>query len=421
VSANRRYLTYSDGTPFFWLGDTWWFAPSSLVPFDGSSNPEYPSMYKALIDTRRAQGFSVAHMAFLGPMAQSSGVNSFTLLGLQRRIDVAYWREVDRYIDYANQAGIVPVIGLAFHSGVDQLSLEDWKFLWRAVIARYGAHAVTWLICGEYNADLGDVAGRVPMVLALGQYIKDTDPYQRAMTVHPWWFGGDKRQAWDQPWYDFIMLQGAHLTYPDASLYLDAYRRPEAKPVLEGECNYEGIKGMTDYDVRWCAYRAIQSGSFGYTYGAHGLWYPTQSISDTTFKEWGDPIPWWVALAAPGGAQMRILRDVYESVDWWKLEPRPEAFKRPLDWPEMMSVAVKADGDDTLVAYIPRGVIKTRAVKLQGLPAGARYGGQWVNPRTGERTDLEEPLAVEEGQVELPDRRSGDDWVMVLRRVVAQR
>src|SRR5262245_24726487 len=24
LAANRRYLQHSDGTPFFWLGDTWW-------------------------------------------------------------------------------------------------------------------------------------------------------------------------------------------------------------------------------------------------------------------------------------------------------------------------------------------------------------------------------------------------------------
>ncbi len=36
VSENRRHLTYTDGTPFFWLGGTWWFAPSTLTPLEGS-------------------------------------------------------------------------------------------------------------------------------------------------------------------------------------------------------------------------------------------------------------------------------------------------------------------------------------------------------------------------------------------------
>ena len=274
VSADRRYLTYSDGTPFFWLGDTWWFCPSDLVPFDGSTKPGCASMFKALVDKRRSQGFSVVQMAFLGNLDQSHGVNSFMSLRDSRTLDAGYWRQVDRYMGYANDAGLVPVVGMAFHVGMDKNSLDDWKFLWRYVVARYGAHAVTWLICGEYNQNGGDQAGRVTKTFALGAFIKELDPYKRAMTVHPWWHGGDKRQAWDQPWYDFIMFQGAHMGHgnvPPTALYADAYKRQPAKPVLEAECNYEGIyagkpdREHTADDVRRVAYHAIQAGSFGFT------------------------------------------------------------------------------------------------------------------------------------------------------------
>jgi hypothetical protein len=30
VSANSRFLQFSDGTPFFWLGDTGWLLPERL-------------------------------------------------------------------------------------------------------------------------------------------------------------------------------------------------------------------------------------------------------------------------------------------------------------------------------------------------------------------------------------------------------
>ena len=170
VSSNKRYLTYSDGTPFFWLGDTWWFCPSDLVPLRGSTYPKYDSMYKALIDRRKSQGFSIAQMAFLG----SSGVinnlvNSSVSSGL-RDESIEYWQEIDEYIMYANEAGIIPVIGLAFHTGMDQLSLEQWKSVWQYAIARYSAFAVTWLITGEYNLD--NVPERVEKVMALGQAIR---------------------------------------------------------------------------------------------------------------------------------------------------------------------------------------------------------------------------------------------------------
>lgn len=180
VSENRHYLTYADGTPFFWLGDTWWFCPSKLVPFDVSNRPDTPSMYKRLIDTRREQHFSVVHMAFLG----ESGVNGAYTDLFAGKVSPDYWDMVDLYINYSNEAGIVPVIGMGFHSGLDKPTLAQLQVLWSYVLARYGAHAVTWLICGEYNQN--NPPERVEKILKLGQFIKDHDPYRRAMTVHPW-------------------------------------------------------------------------------------------------------------------------------------------------------------------------------------------------------------------------------------------
>jgi hypothetical protein len=415
VSENGRYLTYADGTPFFWLGDTWWFCPSDRVPYDGSSNPAYDSMYKTLIDTRAGQGYTVVQWAFQGSIEKSSTVNTVTDFGILGRIDPAYWQNVDRYVDYANQAGIIPVIGLAFHSGFERLDLEQWQFLWRYVIARYGAHAITWLIGGEYNADIGRPEQRVPMVLELGQYIKDTDPYKRAMTVHPWWYQGDRRQAWDQPWYDFIMLQGGHDTYPSASVYLEAYNSPDPKPVLEGECNYEGIHAMTAADVRAVAYCAMQSGSFGYTYGAHGLWYPTQDETDKTFDEWGKPIPWWEALAMPGGEQMGYLRAFYESVGWWALVPRPDAVSMPPGY-ELRRVLVRAEEDRTFVVYFPRALPETMDIVLQGPEPGASYAAVWNDPRTAETIFLSPPLVAGKDGVRLPGRPDRQDWLLVLRK-----
>lgn len=413
VSDNRRYLTYTDGTPFFWLGDTWWFCPSALVPYEGSTNPEYDSMYRTLIDMRSEQGYTVAHMAFLGPISESRGVNSLADQGRTRSIDTLYWREVDRYIAYANESGIVPVIGLAFHSGMDELDLSAWTFLWQYVVARYGAFPVSWLIGGEYNADTGNPTERVPMVLALGQAIKDADPYRRAMTVHPWWYRGDGRQAWDEPWYDFIMLQGAHGAAPPLSLYHEAYARSDPKPVLEGECNYEGIHNLTDFDVRWAAYRAIQAGSFGYTYGAHGLWYPTQSHDDTTFDEWGTPVPWWEALRKPGGAQMRLLREFYESLAWWELEPRPDGLTSDPRMPDMVMPAVKALEDRTFVIYFPRNYPSTASAYLHGTRPGAAYQATWFDPRTGEWSLHEGDLTTEPTGMLLPSRPGYSmDWLL---------
>ncbi|HOS42894.1 MAG TPA: DUF5060 domain-containing protein [Armatimonadota bacterium] len=395
VSENRGHLAYADGAPFFWLGDTWWFCPSHLMPFDGANRPEIPSMYRALIDRRAAQGFSVVQWAFLG----SSGVGGRYADLYTGTFNAAYWAEVDRYVAYANDAGIIPVIGLGFHHGLDIPTLDELWRAWRYVVARYGAYAVGWLICGEYNlaSNEGDYTetdlARIERVLALGQRIKDHDPYRRAMTVHPWWHGGDRRQAWTQPWYDFIMLQGGHgKSGPAAEFYRAIYADDPALPLLEAETTYEGIFGFDDAVVRRNAYKAVQSGSFGFTYGAHGLWYPTQSEQDDKFKEWGDPIPWWKAMDLPGAAQLQHLRRCYEMVDWWTLEPRDAA--EFVDTPRECFAKANARA---AVLYLGAG---DGAVTLTGA-----YHVTLCNPRTGE-------MRASEGTTPALDEQ---DWVIVLR------
>ena len=410
VSDNHRYLTYSDGTPFFWLGDAWWFCPSTLCPIDGSSTPSHASMYKSLIDKRKAQGFTVAHMAFMGvdsPLKPPP--RQWNLDNLRA------WRNADNYFAYANEAGIIPVVGVGFHGQLDEVSIDDLRQIWRYVIARYGAFALTWLIVGEYN--INNEPSRVAKALELGRFIKDLDPYKRAMTINPWHYAWDKRQAWSESWYDFIMLQGGHdATLPPTSLYSSAYDYKPTKPVLEGESSFEGIKDISVDRVRMAAYRAIQSGAFGYTYGAQGLWYPTQNVDDTRYSEWGKPLVWWKALDLPGATQMRYLRSLYESVEWWNLEPRPNAVFSLAPILEDKRILAKAKGDELFVVYFPPRLDPEFKQGLLGTDPNATYSSQWFNPRNGQVQTRTEGFERDRRLLLLPSPPSREDWILVLRK-----
>jgi len=427
VAPGKRHLTYTDGTPFFWLGDTWWFCPSDLVPIDSSNRPGVPSMVKALVDKRAAQRFTVLHMAFLGGFKTPAGRAVYQDL-FRGAIRPAYWQQADRYIRYASAKGLVPVIGFGFHQSLSAPTLGQLKRLWRYALARYGAMGVGFLVCGEYNqasekdgkrAFREQDRQRVEKILALGRFIKARDPWKRAMTVHPWWCRGDRRQAWDEPWYDFIMLQGGHGPRgPDAGFYRDIYGRASPKPLLEGECTYEGIHGMTADVVRRNAYKAIQAGCFGYTYGAHGLWYPTQNETDTKFDNWGTPVPWWRALAAPGADHMTHLRGAYERVAWWRLVPvAPGRIVRPkIDGPRR-DVWVKADGDGTFVVYWAACEKPSPPPSLTLEVGGGAWAVTVIDPRTGEATKRPDAVTAENARVRLPAPPDTRDWVMVLRRM----
>ncbi len=333
VSKDRHYLTYADGTPFFWLGDTSWTSPSDLMPLDSTTYPPIASPYRALIEKRRDQRFTVLQMAFLGKI---NGHNPFFNPAISPDLTPSYWRQVDRYINFANENGILPAIGMGW--ACSPHTPEKWRILWRYIVARYGSHAVTWLVCGEYNTRRVSNA-QINETMQLGQFIKDIDPYKRAMSIHPWAYEVDKRQAWDEPWYDFIMIQGGHGPKPPSQkLYLNAYTRKPPRPVIESECKYEGIRNHLAPDVREVAYRAIQSGSFGYTYGSHGLWYPTQNKNDPRHDNWGKRTPWWKALERPGATHLGYMRTIYESVPWWNLVPLPDAVFRVIDDPAVTGV-----------------------------------------------------------------------------------
>ncbi len=422
VAPDGHYLTYSDGTPFFWLGDTWWFCPSRLVPFDHSDHAGIPSMYKALIDKRRSEGFSVVQMAFLGSLGRHQDMASFMSLETGGVFDMSYWRKVDAYINYANAAGIIPAIALGWHYDLNKHPLAEWKFLWRYVIARYGASSVTWLITGEYNAP----DSPVPKALALGAFIRVCDPYQRAMSMHPWWYAGDKRQAWPQPWYSFIMFQGAHEgpsgTVPPTANYHQGWKFD--KPVVEGEARYEHLRQFTADDVRRTAWHAMQAGCCGYTYGANGLWYPTQNAHDHKFwKDWGRSLPWWKAMNYPGAVQMGYMKTFYESMDWWRTVPRWNSLETSMKLDDSLQPLVRSWRDDLHVVWFPQGLAVDVKVSLKLIDGSGKfaYRGKWFNPRTGRYLKGALALSSQAGVSYLPPRADAMDWVLLLQRAKGRR
>lgn len=412
VSENKRYLTYSDGAPFFWLGDTWWFCPSRFCPLSESAETTYGSMFKKLVDTRKKQGYTVIQMAFADIRY------SLPALYHPKKWDHRYlkfWKEFDDHVKYANDAGLVLAIALGFQNSLRKDKLENLKHVWRYMIARYGAYPVTWLVAAEYNLDNDEDS--VKKIIELGAYIKKIDPYKRALSLHPWVYNLEKRQAWQEGWYDYIMLQGGHGDIPPVKVYLDAYNRVEKKPILESECSYEGIGSIKADRVRLVAYRAIQSGSFGYTYGSHGLWYPSQSEQDTKTQEWGKTLPWWAALKRHGGVQMKHLRTIYESVRWWHLHPASNAVLTIPALPEEKRILASREGDQTFVIYFPMGVEPViRATLLNGDSNGI-YTGTWFNPRTGKARHISGEIRMAGEGYTLPARPNNNDWLLVLRKM----
>jgi hypothetical protein len=89
-----RYFTYSDGTPFLWIADTWWDWSNRKIRFES---------FRKLVDTRAEQGFNTGQLFFA---ANGWGRESSLLDATFQHPDIEQIWKVEKMIEYANSRGI---------------------------------------------------------------------------------------------------------------------------------------------------------------------------------------------------------------------------------------------------------------------------------------------------------------------------
>ncbi|MCX6872798.1 MAG: DUF5060 domain-containing protein [Verrucomicrobia bacterium] len=115
---------------------------------------------------------------------------------------------------------------------------------------------------------------------------------------------------------------------------------------------------------------------------------------------------------------LTYLRKCYESVEWWKLSPRPDAVEFPGKLSDATRPLAKSDGDAVHLVWFPKGSgAKVSAVLNLADPTGTgNYMAIWFNPRSGNGTKLAAKLAITTGKCPLPERPDDEDWVLIMRR-----
>ena len=147
VSEDRRHLEHADGTPFFWLGDTWWMGLTKRL--------RWPADFERLAADRAAKGFTVAQIV-AGlypdmPQFDARGANEagFPWEPDYARIHPAYFDAADLRIQHLVDRGIVPCIVGCWGYYLPILGMERMKRHWRYLIARWGALPAIWCLAGE--------------------------------------------------------------------------------------------------------------------------------------------------------------------------------------------------------------------------------------------------------------------------------
>lgn len=446
TGTNTRYLTYGDGSPFYWLGDTAWAASMAANTngdfatylsdraFRSQVEPSYPP-------------FTVIHMApaplwagqrtpggaldlLNGIPLDAQGRRPFEQVGgctasgpppnnCSRWVS-AYWRDLDQKVQNANVSGLVVLMaGVMNPLGEDGTvvvpPLEEAKIFARNFVGRLFGNFV--LFSPGFDARPSNFSAHINGVgCAIEQASCRVGTPATAcnngckgslhlITNHP---GGGSSLAelqalQSQPWMSFQMFQSGQClsSCNDADCQRTcATDRARSLPLslqsggpkanINGEAIYEGPTtyggvNYTAYRARQTAYLSTLSGAFGYTFGVCGLFEWGRDPSNIC-PNTADYLP-TNAITRESSKQMRYLANIFEALFWQRLVGNQTEHDRIVNQtagtPADQKMVLARDGNSAILAYLPKE--KSQIELNLSVLTGfpANWTAKWCNPRTG--------------------------------------
>lgn len=407
-----RYFEYSDGTPFLWIGDTWW---------NWTNNKIHLETFKQLVDDRSEKGFTIGQLFVPG---NGWGRESSLLDETYSILDTDHANKVEEMIKYANSKGItVWIHGWWSRQDMEKnIGAEKVQRWWRYLISRFGAYNVVWVLAGEYN--MYNYGGfPIDFWKDLGKLIKEEDPYERITGVHntpPFWDGGAEAPQWatgsilhSETWLDYNQSQVGHGKYANEMIpgvVSEEYGRQPAKPIVVTEPWYEFIEGNpTGMDIRFAAWSAILSGAAGHTYGGGHVWLASVPEAPGGGGSW----PYEkgfdrTTFDYEGALSMKYLADFFRKINWWEMSPHPEMVK---EYPQPFCLA--KPGEEYVLYLRYGGVVK---LTIDSKSASGTFAYQWYNPGTGKYYEIRKLQGKELLSFSCPESYPGvtnyNDWVL---------
>ena len=423
------YLTHRDGTPFYWLADTWWMGFTTRLPWaDG---------FAKLTRDRVDKGFNVVQIiAGLYPDMEPFDERGKNEAGFPwdpefKSVNPAYFDAADKKIAYLIEKGITPCIFGSWGFFMKVAGLENIKRHWQNLIARWAAYPVAWCIAGEANmAFYDDKSTPIEEHLKnsrrdwneVTQFVRSNDPFHRLITIHPTSNGHE--QIDDETLLDLDMLQTGHSgpmsLVPSMNQIKKAVDRKKL-PVINAEACYEGICSSSYADVqRYLYWSNFMLGTCGHTYGANGIWQLNTKEKPYGVSphgaHWGDR-PWDEAMELPGSFQIGMAKKFITKFDWWRFEPHPEWIENPCSYNAMDgSFSVGIPGEVRIIFKPFYGGSFWGEDRIYGIEKDAVYRAFYFNPVTGEETDLGIVAPDENGTWVTPRVNAFQDWVVALVR-----
>jgi hypothetical protein len=443
ISENGRYLEHRDGTPFFWLGDTWWSLMSDRV--------RWPEGFKALVDNRAKKGFSLVQTVVgFEPEtefndernANEGGQPWFSGDEMYTGINPAYFDAADKRIQWLIRRGIVPCIVGSWGYHLRWLGVEKVKAHWRYLVARHGCYPVVWCVAGEVMMPyemyfIENHAQASPQARAdwsdVARYLRAVDPYSHPVTLHP--FGGTA--SWDNAesddLLDFQMLQpghgpNGHGIETGIELIAEGRARVPAKPVVNGEPPYEGhLQANYQSTQRMAFWTGFLLGQAGHTYGAPGIFPANDRERPMGNRPGGgayDSMTWDEAMHLPGSAQLGLGKELLCRYEWWRFEPHPEWAELSIDicphWYRPAIRAYPAGIPRTVrVVYLPCRFYQWEGPLVRHIEPDVTYRAFYFDPISARERDLGTVVPEPDGSWQAPMMPVCQDWVLVMEALPA--
>ncbi len=418
ISENGRYLVHTDGTPFFYLGDTAWELFHRL-------NREEAESY---LRNRADKGYTVIQAVVIAEISGLTRGNAYDekpfIAKSSERPNKDYFAHVDWIVDKAESLGLyigmLPSWGRWVGGNDEGKDYNDFfnetnaQAYGEFLAKRYVDKPIIWILGGDRQPTK---TRAVWDAMAAG--IRSVVGEKQLMSYHP--RTDTSTELHGASWLDFNMIQSGHS--PESVNY-GAIERDYAlvpiKPCMDSEPAYEyppdampENRPVGAIQVRRNAYWALFAGAHGHTYGTHPIW---QMYDVGREPRWDVTTPWHQSMDLPGASQLPFLKRLMLSRPF--LTRIPDQTVIASEIPQGIArIQATRDGqpgvqDATyLMAYFPKHATATINTALI---TGDSLEGWWFNPRTGESTPLEAWKKTNTREVTPPTNVDGEDWVLVI-------
>lgn len=442
VSTNHRFLVDQQGVPFLMVGDS----PQNLV---ANVSPVEAATYMA---NRRKYGINALWVNLLCGFYNGTcnkdattfdGVAPFTAPRDLSTPNPAYFARADEMIREAAAHGMLVLL--------DPIETSSWLPILRANGATkaflYGQYLgkrykefpnIIWLHGNDFQTWRNSSDDAVVQAVARG--IRSIDPNH----LHTVELNYVTSGSLDDPsWAPLIQVDAAYTYYPTYAQVLTEYNRPNFKPVILIEANYEfehlqNTDGGSLQNLRRQEYWTMLSGAGGQLYGSAYTWRLEKG--------------WESKLDSPGIAQLGYMKDLFARRRWYDLVPdqshnlvtagygpvaghigrflvhvgrAPGMRSRLLELVKRLSgfgslganncvTAAQTPDGSLMIAYLP----SLRTVTVAMSRFAAPVAGHWYDPTNGKYLAVSSSLLKNAGARRFtppgPNGAGDGDWVLVL-------